>query len=63
MNDIVVYNDVRTEVIRRIQDMYEYNRSLLIIGDKAPGTKERLQKEQSYLEYIASTLVDLPMPD
>lgn len=63
MNDIVVYNDVRTEVIRRVQDMYEYNRSLLIIGDKAPGTKERLQKEQAYLEYIASTLVDLPMPD
>ena len=63
MNDTIVYNDVRTEVIRRVQDMYEYNRSLLIIGDKAPGTKERLQKAQAYLEYIASTLVDLPMPD
>lgn len=63
MNDIVVYNDVRTEVLHRVQDMYEYNHSLLVIGDKVPGTKERLQKEQAYLKYIASTLVDLPMPD
>lgn len=63
MNDIEIYNDVRTEVIRRVQDMYYYNRSILIIGDKDPGEKERLQKEQSYLEYIASTLVALPMPD
>lgn len=63
MNDIVVYNDVRTEVLHRVQDMYEYNRSLLVIGDKCPGTKERLQKAQVYLDYIASTLVDLPMPD
>ena len=62
MNDIKIYNDVRTEVIRRVQDMYYYNRSILIIGDKDPGEKERLQKEQSYLEYIASTLVALPMP-
>lgn len=63
MNDIAVYNDVRTEVLHRVQDMYEYNRSLLVIGDRGPGTKERLQKAQAYLEYIASTLVDLPMPD
>ena len=63
MNDIEIYNDVRTEVIRRVQDMYYYNRSILIIGDKDPGEKERLQKEQSYLEYIAYTLVALPMPD
>ena len=63
MHDIEIYNDVRTEVIRRVQDMYYYNRSILIIGDKDPGEKERLQKEQSYLEYIASTLVALPMPD
>ena len=63
MNDIEIYNDVRTEVIRRVQDMYYYNRSILIIGDKDPVKKERLQKEQAYLEYIVSTLVELPMPD
>lgn len=63
MNDIAIYNDVRTEVIRHVQDIYEYNRSILVIGDKEPVKKERLQKEQAYLEYIASTLVDLPMPD
>lgn len=63
MNDIAIYNDVRTEVIRHVQDIYEYNRSILVIGDKDPVKKERLQKEQAYLEYIASTLVDLPMPD
>lgn len=63
MNDIIIYNDVRAEVIKRVQDMYYYNRSILIIGDNDPGEKERLKKEQSYLEYIASTLVELPMPD
>lgn len=63
MDDIAIYNGVRTEVIQRIQDMYEYNRATLVIGDKSPGTKVRLQKAQAYLEYIASTLVDLPMPD
>ena len=63
MNDIIIYNDVRNEVIKRVQDMYYYNRSILIIGCKDPVEKERLQKEQAYLEYIASTLVDLPMPD
>ena len=63
MNDIAIYNDVRTEVIRHVQDIYEYNRSILVIGDKDPVKKERLQKEQAYLEYIASTLVALPMPD
>ena len=63
MNDIAIYNDVRAEVIQRVQDMYYYNRSILIIGDKDPVKKERLQKEQAYLEYIASTLVALPMPD
>ena len=63
MNDIAIYNDVRAEVILRVQDMYYYNRSILIIGDKDPVKKERLQKEQEYLEYIASTLVALPMPD
>lgn len=63
MNDIVIYNGVRAEVIQRVQDMYEYNRSILVIGDKSPSTKERLQKAQAYLEYIASTLVDLPIPD
>ena len=63
MNDIEIYNDVRTEVIRSVQNMYYYNRSILIIGDKDTDEKERLQKEQSYLEYIASTLVSLPMPD
>lgn len=63
MNDIITYNDVRTEVIRRVQDMYYYNRSMLIIGSEDPEEKERLQKEQAYLEYIVSTLVELPMPD
>lgn len=63
MNDIAIYNDVRTEVIRHVQDIYEYNRSILVIGDKDTVKKERLQKEQAYIEYIASTLVDLPMPD
>ena len=63
MNDIAIYSDVRAEVIQRVQDMYYYNRSILIIGDKDPVKKERLQKEQAYLEYIASTLVALPMPD
>ena len=63
MNDMIIYNDVRTEVIQRVQDMYYYNRSILIIGDKDPVKKERLQKEQAYLEYIVSTLVELPMPD
>lgn len=63
MNDIAIYNDVRAEVLQRVQDMYYYNRSILIIGDKDPVKKERLQKEQAYIEYIASTLVDLPMPD
>lgn len=63
MKDIAIYNDVRAEVIQRVQDMYYYNRSILIIGCKDPIEKERLQKEQEYLEYIASTLVALPMPD
>lgn len=63
MNDMIIYNDVRTEVIQRVQDMYYYNRSILIIGDKDTVKKERLQKEQAYLEYIVSTLVELPMPD
>ena len=63
MNDIAIYSDVRAEVIQRVQDMYYYNRSILIIGEKDPIKKERLQKEQAYLEYIASTLVALPMPD
>ena len=63
MNDIITYNNVRTEVIRRVQDMYYYNRSMLIIGSEYPEEKERLQKEQAYLEYIVSTLVELPMPD
>ena len=63
MNDIAIFNDVRTEVIRHVQDIYEYNRSILVIGEKDPVKKERIQKEQAYLEYIASTLVDLPMPD
>lgn len=63
MDDIEIYNEVRTGALHHVQDMYEYNRSLLVIGDKVPGTKERLQKEQAYIKYIASTLVDLPMPD
>lgn len=63
MNNIEIYNEIRTQVIRRVQDMYYYNRSILIIGDEDPGEKERLKKEQAYLEYIASTLVALPMPD
>ena len=63
MDDIAIYNGVRAEVIQRVQDMYEYNRATLVIGDKSAGTKVRLQKAQVYLEYIASTLVDLPMPD
>lgn len=63
MNDIAIYSDVRAEVIQRVQDMYYYNHSILIIGEKDPIKKERLQKEQAYLEYIASTLVALPMPD
>ena len=63
MNDMIIYNDVRTEVIQRVQDMYYYNRSILIIGSEDPEEKERLQKEQAYLEYIVSILVELPMPD
>lgn len=63
MNDIAIYSDVRAEVIQRVQDMYYYNHSILIIGEKDPIKKERLQKEQAYLEYIASALVALPMPD
>ena len=63
MNDIAIYSDIRAEVIQRVQDMYYYNHSILIIGEKDPIKKERLQKEQAYLEYIASTLIALPMPD
>lgn len=63
MNDIIIYNDVKSEVIQRVQDMYYYNRTIHIIGDEDPVKKERIQKEQEYLEYIASTLVALPMPD
>lgn len=63
MDDIRTYNDIRSKVMARLQDIYEYNRATLVIGNKGAAAKERLQKEQLYLEYIASILIDLPMPD
>lgn len=63
MDDIIIYNDVKSEILRRLREMYRWNSADIALADRTHSDIEKGQKQNAYIEYIASHLVDLPMPD
>ena len=63
MNDIMIYNATRGEVLAKIDTMMRWNNAEIINEPYGKARAEVAKKANAYLEYIASFLVDLPMPD
>lgn len=63
MEDIIIYNDVKSEILRRLREMVHWNNADTLSENVTKSRVKRAQQENAYLEYIASYIVDLPMPD
>ena len=63
MNDMLIYNDTKSNVLHKIAAMIRWNNAEILNDKFGKARTEAAQKENTYLEYIASYIVDMPMPD
>lgn len=63
MNDIISYNEVRGSVLRSIREMTKWNNVVINNDEQTEASRARATKENVYLEYLAMSIVNLPMPD
>lgn len=63
MDDILNYNIVKSEVLGKIVEMVRWNNAEIMGENTTKVRVKRARQENTYLEYIAKCIADLPMPD
>lgn len=63
MDDIIMYNELKVDILRKLSEIQKWEYAGIIFGSYQSNCSEREKKLNAYIEYIANTIVNLPMPD
>ena len=63
MDDIINYHIVKSEVLGKIAEMVRWNNAEIMGESTTKNRVEIVRQANRYLEHIAKSIEDLPMPD
>ena len=63
MDDIILYNELKGDILRKLVEIQKWELADIKFGSDQSKCIEREQKLNAYIEYIANTIVNLPMLD
>ena len=63
MDDIIIYNELKVDILRKLSEIQKWGYAYITLGTDQSNSGEREKKLNTYIEYIAHTIVNLPMPD
>lgn len=63
MDDIILYNELKGDILNSLISTYKWKLAEIKFGTDQSDCVEREKKLNAYIEYIAHTIVNLPMPD
>lgn len=63
MDDIIMYNELKVDILRKLVEIQKWEFADIMFGSDESKRSEREKKLNSYIEYLAHAIVDLPMPE
>ena len=63
MDDIILYNELKQDILSSLITTQKWKLADIKFGSDQSNCIEREKKLNAYIEYIAHTIVNLPMPD
>ena len=63
MDDIILYNELKGDILNNLIVTQKWKLADIKFGSDQSNAIEREKKLNAYIEYIANTIVNLPMPD
>lgn len=63
MDDIILYNELKRDILNSLITTQKWKLADIKFGSDQSKCIEREKKLNAYIEYIAHTIVNLPMPD
>lgn len=63
MDDIILYNELKVDILRKLVEIQKWEFADIMFGSDQSKCNEREKKLNAYVEYIANTIANLPMPD
>lgn len=63
MDDIIMYNELKLDILRKLAEIQKWEFADIMFGSDQSKCDEREKKLNAYIEYLAHTIVNLPMPD
>ena len=63
MDDIILYNELKRDILSSLITTQKWKLADIKFGSDQSKCIEREKKLNAYIEYIAHTIVNLPMPD
>lgn len=63
MGDIILYNELKGDILRKLVEIQKWELADIKFGSDQTKYIEREKKLNAYIEYIAQTIVNMPMPD
>ena len=63
MDDIIMYNELKVDLLRKLAEIQRWEVADITLGSDQSKCIEREKKLNAYVEHIANTIANLPMPD
>ena len=63
MNDIIFYNELKEEILRKLVEIQKWELADIKLGSDQSNAIVREERLNYYIEFIARFIVNLPMPD
>ena len=63
MDDIILYNELKGDILSSLIATQKWKLADIKFGSDQSKCIEREKKLNAYIEYIAHTIVNLPMPE
>lgn len=58
-----MYNELKVNILRKLAEIQKWEYADILFGSEQSKRDESEKKLNAYVEYIANTIVNLPMPD
>ena len=63
MNDIIFYNELKGDILRKIVEIKKWELADIKLGRDQSKAIDREERLNYYIEFISRFIVNLPMPD
>ena len=63
MDDIIFYNELKGDILRKIAEIQKWELADIKLGSDLSKARELEYRLNYYIEFIARDIANLPMPD